>query len=262
MSRKGQMVAGVDLAAGRGVTEVALLELMEGTPRPIFRAEAHRAVTSDEEIVAVLVDARPAVIAVDAPLTLPRVVADAIRCDGRAKEASAGSPHASTGSPYTRQAERAPIWAELGLRPLPVSFLGGLTFRAIALVPKLRALLPETTVIEVFPTAMLQVLGVRPTMKGTKRGAKTCIAARTATEQGLALYIDGLSPDGEPLGADLLDALAAALTAVAFSKGLFRAIGEADDGQIVLPSPDFAQAAQATGAQIIAMHGQGIVVEG
>lgn len=248
-----QVVAGVDLAAGRGTTEVALLELVDGAALPIFRAQAHRAVTSDEEILAVLAGARPAVIAIDAPLTLPRMVADALRRDGRATGASAGRPDASASSPYTRQAERDPIWAELGLRPLPVSFLGGLTFRAITLVPKLRALLPESAVIEVFPTATLRALGVGPTMEGTKRGAKTSIAARAATQQGLARYIAGLpSPARELLGADLLDALAAALTAVACTSGQFRVIGEADEGQIVLPSQEFgASIASATMGRII-----------
>ncbi len=242
------VVAGVDLAAGRGTTEVALLELVDGAALPIFRAQAHRAVTSDEELLAALAGVRPAVIAIDAPLTLPRVVADAVRAGGRAKDACAGRPLARASSPYTRQAERDPIWAELGLRPLPVSFLGGLTFRAIALVPKLRALLPESVVIEVFPTATLRALGVRPTVKGTKRGAKTSIAARAATQQGLARYIDGLpSPASEPLSADLLDALAAALTAIAYNKGQFRAIGEAQEGQIVLPDATFAAGAAALG---------------
>jgi predicted nuclease with RNAse H fold len=257
MSRKGQVVAGVDLAAGRGVTEVTVLELLEGALLPFFCAEAHRAVMSDEEILAVLADARPAVIAVDAPLTLPLVVADALRRDGQDTGTSRGRPHASVGSPYTRQAERDPIWAALGVRPLPVSFLGGLTFRAIALLPKLRALLPQSEVIEVFPAAALRALGIRPTVKGTRREAKTSVTARAETHRGLARYIDGLpSPASEPLGADLLDALAAALTAVAYSKGLFRAIGEADEGQIVLPGTTFVH------AQIPAVHGQEITVEG
>jgi predicted nuclease with RNAse H fold len=251
------MVAGIDLAAGGGTTEVALLKLVDGAALPIFRAQAHRAVTSDEEIVEVLAGARPTVIAIDAPLTLPRVVVNAVRRDGRAKDTSARHLHASASSPYTRQAERDPIWAELGLRPLPVSFLGGLTFRAIALVPELRALLPESAVIEVFPTATLRALGIRPAVEGTRREAKTSAAARAATQQGLSRYIDGPpSPASEPLSADLLDALAAALTAVAYHKGQFRAIGEADEGQIVLPSPDFAE------AQIPAVHCQGIAAEG
>jgi len=123
-------------------------------------------------------------------------------------------------------------------------------------VPQLQALLPESEVIEVFPAATLRVLGVRPTVKDTKRGAKTSIAARTATQQGLTRYIAGLpSPAREPLGADLLDALAAALAAVAYNRGQFRAIGEANEGQIVLPSPDFAQ------AQIPAVHGHGVAAE-
>jgi predicted nuclease with RNAse H fold len=97
-------------------------------------------------------------------------------------------------------------------------------------------------------------------VEGTRRETKTSVAARAETQQGLARYIDGLTlPASDLLSADLLDALAAALTAVAYHKGQCRAIGEADEGQIVLPSPDFAQATQACS---LAMRSHGLAAGG
>jgi predicted nuclease with RNAse H fold len=298
-----RVVAGIDLAAGRGVTEVALLRMQDEDAAPIFVPEGHRQVVSDDDILAVLAEARPSVIAIDAPLSLPAPVAAAVRGESsrvvgchRGTEApahgtasglksahrlgdmgnpayhevasenepsvapqdiahsvgaSCGRPAFATppsllsSSPYTRAVERDPIWSELGLRPLPVSFLGGLTFRALALLPKLRAILPDAGIIEVFPTATLRLLGIRPAeARKMKREAKTSVPARAEVQAGLAWYIAGLrATSPEPLGADLLDALAAALTAVAFLRGTFTAIGDLEEGQLVLPNAEFARVA-------------------
>src|SRR5262249_35032346 len=123
-------------------------------------------------------------------------------------------------SPYTRAAERDPLWGRLGLHPLPVSFLGGLTFRAIALLPRLRACLPDAAIIEVFPSATLRLLRIRPPEPGARRAAKTTPGARAATQEGLRAHLAGLLPsEVELLGADLLDALAVALTAALHLRG-------------------------------------------
>lgn len=228
------VVAGVDLAAGRGTTELAVLDAdgeLGTTPR--FRASNHVAVASDEQILGAISDSTPAVIAIDAPLSLPRAVAEALR----------GEPATGPlGSPYTRAAERSPVWSAIGVRPFPVSFLGGLTFRAITLVPRLKAVAPDATIIEVFPTASLRCLGITAHAAGSagapaiKRQAKSAEAARMRVQRGLASRIEGLpDPEKRLLGADLLDALAAALTAVAFARGDCITVGDADEGQIILP---------------------------
>lgn len=228
------LVAGIDLAAGRGTTELAVLTLERDNARPRFHASSHRTVSSDEEIVAVIADIRPSVIAIDAPLSLPTPVAAALR--GPAYTEAATS---SAATPYTRTAERSPVWTEIGIRPLPVSFLGGLTFRAIALAPKLCAAAPEAAIIEVFPTATLRQLGITARESQTphhKRQPKTSEVARVVVQSGLARYIDGLpNPQSALLSADLLDALAAALTAVAFAHHNYIAVGDASEGQIILP---------------------------
>src|SRR5262249_46280788 len=154
------------------------------------------------------------VVAIDAPLTLPAVVAAALRASPHDALAE-HPPLMEERSPYTRAAEREPFWGRLGLRPLPVSFLGGLTFRAIALLPQLPARPPHTAIIELFPSATPPLLGTPPPEPGgARRAAKTSSTARAATQAGLCIHIACLPhPDANLLGADLLDALAAALTA-------------------------------------------------
>lgn len=226
------VVVGIDLAAGRGVTAVAALRLSVGDPLPAFDPGAQRAVQTDKEIVEAAAMAQPEVVAIDAPLSLPGAVAAALRGEVAPLQGSMDN------SPYTRAAERDPLWAHLGVRPLPVSFLGGLTFRVIALLPKLRASLPDAAIIEVFPTASLRVLGIRPAApaSGAPRSAKASAAARMAVQQGLRALIAGIpAPDAHLLGADLLDALAAALTALAYVRGASVAVGDPVEGQIVLP---------------------------
>ena len=214
------VVVGIDLAAGRGVTALAALALEPGRA-PRVATLAHPA--TDGDILAEAVRLRPAVIALDAPLTLPGPVAAAL----------AGAPWSGHDSPYTRAAERDPIWRMLGARPLPVSFLGGLTFRAIPLAARLRAALPDATLIEVFPTATLRALEARSAGDGL--GAKTSVEARRATQSTLAAWVAGLpSVEAGPLDADALDAVAAALTAAAFVHGAGAAVGNPAEGCIIV----------------------------
>ncbi|MBF6591405.1 MAG: DUF429 domain-containing protein [Ktedonobacterales bacterium] len=227
-------VCGLDLAAGRGTTELVTLASPDGEAPPFYQPETYQRVGDDEAILAALVAAGPRVVAIDAPLTLPVAVLAALT---GAALTGAGSLYTS---PYTRAAERDAVWATLGVRPLPVSFLGGLTFRALVLRARLAVTLPEVTVIETFPAAVLRALGIQAPAgggtRGAKREAKTTPAARTETQWGLGRWITGIpAPDPAPLGADLLDALAAALAAVAYLRGASQAIGDANEGQIILP---------------------------
>lgn len=218
-------VVGIDLAAGRGVTALAALTVEVGAPA---RLDALTYPKTDDEITAAALLLRPAVIAIDAPLTLPGPVAAAL----------AGTSWAGDPSPYTRAAERDPNWRALGVRPFPVSFLAGLTFRAIPLVARLRAALPDSQIIEVFPTSSLRALGIRPTAEG--RLAKASLAARRETQAGLAAWVDGLPAlkgDDAPLDADALDAVAAALTAAAHTRGLTLAAGDIAEGCIIIIDP-------------------------
>lgn len=235
------VVLGIDLAAGRGITEVAALIVTDGSRTPLFEASSHRRVTTDDEILAVVADTQPAVLAVDAPLSLPRPVMQGLLSGLSRGRANTEAPALSAaGSPYTRAAERDPIWTSLGIRPLPVSFLGGLTFRAISLLPKLHAVVPQAAIIEVFPSATLRCLGITSlAARGTaaqRRSMKTNEFSRQSTQRGLSAFIQGIpQPDDETYGADLLDALAAALTAVAYVRDAYVLVGDGVEGAIVLP---------------------------
>lgn len=220
MAANAPLVVGIDLAAGRGVTALAALTVEpQGAPRVVAMSHPR----SDDDILAETLRLRPALIALDAPLTLPGPVAAAL----------AGAPWSGHASPYTRAAERDPLWRALGVRPLPVSFLGGLTFRAIALAARLRAELPGVTLIEVFPTATLRALGART--NGDGLGAKSSRAARYATLATLDARVVGLAGGvtGDPPDADLLDAVAAALTGAAFLRDATIAVGDSAEGCII-----------------------------
>jgi predicted nuclease with RNAse H fold len=224
------VVVGVDLSAGRGTTAMATLHLSSvgsgGLAALTLLRLAHAA--DDDAILAEVARARPSHIGLDAPLTLPAPVAAALR----------GDYAPTTASPYTRAAERDPIWSQLGVRPFPVSFLGGLTFRAIPLAARLRAEHSACQLLEVFPSAAFTVLGlIAPTQRGQPRLRKAAPDRRQATHTALARYISGLTPPSEStLDADSLDAIAAALTAAVATLGAAQAIGEPSEGCIILPS--------------------------
>jgi predicted nuclease with RNAse H fold len=230
-------VAGLDLAAGRGRSALAALDLDTVSGRLQYVAHQHPE-GSDAEIVEALCALGPEVLAIDAPLSLPAMVAAALSIPGAPRL----SMLPDDASPYLRAAERDPLWRRLGVRPLPVSFLGGLTFRALVLLPRLRATLPETAIIEAFPSGALAALGITRSDDGEHSGprrAKTTAEARAAVQRGLARYISSLSGLPErtamPLDADHLDALACALTAAAYLRGTYDAAGEVAEGQIVVP---------------------------
>lgn len=221
------VVCGIDLAAGRGITAVATLDVPEDGGEPRFRQELPTTAADDAGVLRIVRAAAPVGIAIDAPLTLPAPVAAVLRGQ---------SPPES--SPYLRAAERDPLWSTIGVRPLPVSFLGGLTFRALVLRARLAAELPETWIVETYPTAVLRLLAIADEVgHAGRRAKKSTLEARVVAQRALCPWIANLpSPEPEPLGADLLDALAAVLTAVAVLRGTSVAVGDPAEGQIVLPA--------------------------
>ena len=225
--------AGLDLAAGRGVSELAILQVGDdGAPR--YEAGERRAVVSDDDILAELARVEPRVLAIDAPLSLPRSVVEALA--GRQPSDRDYGEADARRSPYTRAAERDPTWSALGIRPLPVSFLGGLTFRALVLTSRIRAAAPRLIVIETFPTAVFRILGLTsPAATGDRRSAKSSQNAREALQAQLARVMVGIPSTDDLLSADTLDAIGAALAATSYEHGMYIAVGDASEGQIVLP---------------------------
>lgn len=220
--------AGIDLAAGRGVTAVAPLRVTTQPATPALVREGWCAVADDDALVALLTSYQPVVAAIDAPLSLPAPVSAALT-----------ERRAMPGSPYTRAAERDPLWSRLGVRPLPVSFLGGLTFRALVLRERLRQALPEMVVVETFPSAVHALLDpqrARPTppRERPRRGSPD---DRRAVLRALSDWVRGLPMEGESVpNMDMLDAVGAGLAAIAVWRGVYCAIGDPAEGQIVLPA--------------------------
>src|SRR5579884_584284 len=75
----GDVIAGIDLAAGRGTTEVAVVEMAEDDALPRYRPHQPQKTITDDDILAVVAEAHPVVVAIDAPLSLPASVASSVR---------------------------------------------------------------------------------------------------------------------------------------------------------------------------------------
>ncbi len=157
----------------------------------------------DEEILEAALRYRPAVVAVDAPLTLPR---------GRRSLDDREGPH-------LRECDRA--LKDLGIRFLPVTLgpMRALTARGI----RLRLLLERAgfTVIEVYPGGAQDLLGIPRKTRGLD-----------SLRRGLeSLGIKGLSAEAS---ADELDAATAAYVGILHLRGESTVLA-GSDGAIVMP---------------------------
>lgn len=194
-------VVGVDLAGaphrrtgfcalwGRSVTRTAVL----GT---------------DAEILATIRAARPALVVVDAPLSLPR---------GRRSLDDRTGPHLRACDHELRR---------LGIRFLPLTLgpMRMLTARGISLRATLEA--DGTRVVEGYPGGTQDVLGWPRKSAGAPQLTAALVAA-------------GLTGDvaDRPLTHDELDAATLAWTGRLYLSGRARAIGDPAEGTLVLPWP-------------------------
>lgn len=206
-------VAGIDLAgaprygAGRyGV--VGLAALRSGDGAGIVRALVAGRM-EDEAILGFVRRYDASVVAIDAPLSLPRG-----RCCTNPACACARFG-------IVREAERElvrrghrPYWT---LLPSMVP----LTLRGIALRRALEA--EGRRVIEVFPGAVRDVLGA---------GRRDDQALLTALRRAGVRRVPA-----RRLGRDAVDALAAAYVALRYVRGQCEGVGPADEGRIWLPAP-------------------------
>jgi predicted nuclease with RNAse H fold len=232
MSRVGgQLVAGIDLS-GRttGTTALAWLTGSASGQRPRLErpvlTDGLRGAKGDERLVGLLVDARPDVVAIDAPLHLPHAVA----CrDERCQRCfSSGGVYPSY---TTRMLERKDRWEGPTTRPpMPMVMVAGVAFRAIFL----RRLLEREgiRVIETWPAGVLRQMQNAP-------GRSSRLDAATRVRLLLGSIDDpGHRLQQPDLSLDMADAVAAALAAYAFAANQFQLIRDAgwlDEGAIVLP---------------------------
>ncbi len=192
-------VLGVDLAGSeRRDTGICILD-EELVARTFL-------VRSDEEVVGVALDVRPALVAIDAPLSIPK---------GRRSIEDRSGPH-------LRECDRALL--ELGIRFFPVTLgpMRMLTQRGIRLKERLERLGFE--VVEVFPGGAQDVLGIPRKSKGL---------------EGLRRGLERLGIRGirEGATADELDAATAAYVGLLYLRGEATVLG-GEDGAIVMPKMD------------------------
>ncbi len=181
-------IVGIDLAAEpKNPTGLAILS---------NRIAETMLLEGDDEILAATVKAKPSVVAIDAPLSLPK----------------AG---------ISREADRALV--KKGFRcfwPLLPS-MRLLTLRGI----RLKEILENhgLHVIEVFPSATQKLLGIP-----TKREGKANLL------QGLRDI--GVSIITENPSHHELDSVTAALTGSFYLSGRYEAVGDQEEGQVILPA--------------------------
>jgi len=160
---------------------------------------------SDSEILEAADRLRPDVVAVDAPLTLPK---------GRRSLEDAGGPH-------LRECDRALLRMGIKFFPVTLGPMRMLTARGM----RLRRMLEEMglEVIEVYPGGAQDVLGIPRKSRGLdelRRGLES-------------LGIKGLS---KGMTGDELDAVTAAYVGLLYLRGEAVVLG-GEDGAIVMPRP-------------------------
>lgn len=233
MSRVGgPLVAGIDLS-GRttGTTALAWLTGQRTRTRPLLGrpvvTEGLRGNGGDARIVGLLMEARPDVVAIDAPLHLPHAVT--CRDEGCQRCFPRGGVYPSY---TTRMLEHKERWSDpLSARPpMPMVMVAGIAFRAIYL----RRLLERAgiDVIETWPA------GVFRRMHGAPGRALPLDAATRARLLRGCVDDPGQQLQHPDLPLDALDAVAAALSAWAYATDRFNPVRDdawPDEGAIILP---------------------------
>ena len=175
-------------------------------------------VREDCDILALARRWRPRYLAIDAPLSLPEGMCCLEEC----------CPCAPVSPDGLKAAERALLKEGIGLfRTTKRSIIKAMVYRAIGL----RRVLEERgyAVVEVYPYASKVRLFGRPVPKKTTKAGRQWLRQRL---EGLVL---GLREHGRPLGHDQLDAIVAAYTAYLHGQGQAEAVGDREEGVIVVP---------------------------
>jgi len=159
--------------------------------------------SKDKEILGLIEKEKPDLIAIDAPLSLPK---------GRKSLKRKSKIH-------FRECDRE-LW-KFGIKFFPITLgpMRKLTERGI----KLRKILEKKyKVIEVYPGATQDILKIPRKQKGLKKLKKGL--------EKLGIKILKKNPNG-----DELDAITCAFTGFLYLKGKYIAIGDKKEGQIILP---------------------------
>lgn len=173
---------------------------------------------SDQEILSLARQLRPAYLAIDAPLALPRGMC----C------LEPSCPCIAEAADGLRAAEREVRRRGIGLFvTTKKSIIKRMVYRGIAL----RRELEETgfRVLEVYPYASKVILLGRDLPRKTTPKGRAVLRAR------LERLVAGLAALNRPLSHDELDAIVAAYTAHLFAEGQAETLGEEAEGTICLP---------------------------
>ncbi|HID64837.1 MAG TPA: DUF429 domain-containing protein [Anaerolineae bacterium] len=174
---------------------------------------------SDEEIAAFVETHRPALVAIDAPLSLPL----GLCCLEETCSCQPVSPHKG------RQCERELSALGIGCYyTTKRSIIKGMVYRGIKLKAELEK--QGATVIEIYPYASrLRLFGPLP--------RKTTVAGRRALQKSLQRLIPSVpSPQENLLSHDTLDAFLAAYTGFLYGCGETEALGDPAEGLLHIPA--------------------------
>ena len=174
---------------------------------------------TDDDILALVDETRPDVVAIDAPLTLPEGLC-CLENDHSCEPAS---------ELKGRQCER-------DIRALGVSlyvttkksFIKGMIYRGIGLAIGIRT--RGVGVVEIYPYASKVMLLGKPLPKKTRRAGNEFFRSK------LAELIPGVDTHPERINHDLCDAMFGAYTAYLESQGKAWLIGDEREGRILVPS--------------------------
>jgi hypothetical protein len=163
---------------------------------------------TDAEILRKTLAARPEVVSIDAPLFLPR---------GRASLEKKGPPH-------FRECDRELLRMHIKFFPISLGPMRMLTARGMRLRASFEA--RDLEVIESFPGAIQDILGIPRKQVGLR-----------ALESGLVREgVRWKEPVASRTG-DELDAATSALVGLMYVRNEYRAIGDPDEGLMILPMP-------------------------
>lgn len=191
-----EVVVGVDLAGSeKRPTGICILKGLRAETKVVYR---------DEELISEVVRVKPKVVAIDAPLSIPK---------GR-KSIDERSPC------HLRECDRELLRRGIKFFPVTLGPMRKLTKRGIRVREKLEGL--GFRVIEVYPGGAQDVLGI----PRKKRGVK---ALREGLEKlGIKLLSEALT-DHE------LDAVTAAYVGKLFLEDTYEAYGDSSEGLIIMP---------------------------
>ena len=162
---------------------------------------------TDQEVLRLTSEAMPSVVSIDAPLFLPK---------GRESLEKPGPPH-------FRECDKELLRMHIRFFPISLGPMRMLTARGMRLRAALEARGFE--VIESFPGAIQDILGMPRKQKGLRD-----------LEGALRRYGIGLRRPEGGFSGDELDAVTSALVGLMYRNGEYRAIGDPEEGLMILPA--------------------------